>query len=544
MEKRFFLLLLLAGWNHLALAQYSFTRQDSLRGALSPLRTCYDVMHYDLHVKVIPSTKRIEGRNTIRYRVAESFTRMQVDLFQNMAISRIFSGTKPLKFRREGHAVFVDFPTRQTVGTMGSLTIEYAGQPVVAKNAPWDGGFDWRENLNDKPWITVACEGIGASLWWPCKDHLSDEPDSMRLTVAVPKGLFCVSNGNLRRRTVRADGYEDFEWAVTYPINNYNVTLNVGDYVRLQDEYVAADGERLALDYYVFRYHADRAKEHFTQVKPMLAAYEKYLGKYPFWRDGYALVETPYWGMEHQGAIAYGNFFRNMPIYGFDFIIIHESGHEYFGNAISCADHAELWIHEAFTTYLEFLYLEETKGYATAQQYLIGQRAKIKNQVPMLGPLGVNYQQPDADIYYKGSWMLHTLRHVLADDALWFRTLRGFYDQFKYRTVTTQDVIAYFNQATGRDLTPIFGQYLRATQPPVLEYRGVDNPKKYKLTYRWVAQERGFNMPVQVTFDGQTYHTLQPTAEWQTITLKKEDGQRFQVAQDRFYVRASQVPVE
>jgi aminopeptidase N len=544
MEKRFFLLILLVGLSSSAWAQSTFTRQDTLRGTLSPLRSCYDVQHYDLHVKVIPTAKRIEGRNTIRYRVVNSFTRLQLDLFNNLTISRISSGNKPLKFQREGHAVFVDFPTKQTAGTTGTLTVEYAGAPVVAKNAPWDGGFDWRENLNDKPWVTVACEGIGASLWWPCKDHLSDEPDSMRITLAVPKGLMGVSNGNLRRRALRPDGFEAFEWAVTYPINNYNVTLNVGDYVNLKDEYVAADGDKLALDYYVFRYHADRAKEHFTQVKPMLTAYEKYLGKYPFWRDGYALVETPYWGMEHQGAIAYGNFFRNLPIYGFDFIIIHESGHEYFGNAVSCVDHAELWIHEAFTTYLEFLYLEHTKSYDVALKYLVGQRAKIKNKFPMLGPLGVNYPQPDADIYYKGSWMLHTLRHVVANDSLWFGTLRGFYERFRYRSVTSEEVMAYFSQSTGQDLGPIFREYLRSAQPPVLEYRGVDNPKKYKLSYRWVAQEPGFAMPVQVTFDGKTYETLRPTRQWQTITLKKEDGQRFQVAQDRFYVRVLQSPVE
>lgn len=513
-----------------------FTRQDSLRGSLSPLRSCYDVTHYDLRVQVNPSSQSIEGSNTIRYRATTDFRRMQVDLFANLAVTSITQGGKPVKFTREGNALFLDLPREEQKGREGSIRIEYRGKPTVGKNPPWDGGFTWQKDKSGKDWVTVSCEGIGASLWWPCKDHLTDEPDSMRIRLVAPNGLMAVANGNLRARRALRNGLTEFDWRVSYPINTYNVTLNVGDYVNLHDTYTAADGDTLSLDYYVFRYNRDIAGPHFAQVKPMLRCYERFFGKYPFWRDGYALVETPYWGMEHQGAIAYGNFFKNNP-FGFDFIIIHESGHEYFGNSLSAADHAEMWIHEAFTTYMETLYLECTKDYPTSVRYLLTQKPKIKNEHPMLGPLGVNFNQKDTDVYYKGAWMLHTLRHVLADDALWFRTLKGLATEFKLKIVTTDDIVRYFNRATGRDLTLFFNHYLRQTAPPELEYHTTVRPDGLELRYRWNVPEPAFTMPVDVTTDGgKTFHRLHGTTQWQSSPLPVGSEKNLRIATERFYV--------
>jgi aminopeptidase N len=465
---------------------------------------------------------------------------MQIDLFRNLQITGVYQAGKRLRFTREGSAVFLTLNQSQATGSVGSVRVDYRGKPTVGRNPPWDSGFVWEKDRQGKPWVTVSCEGSGASLWWPCKDHFSDEPDSMRIRVAVPGGLMAVANGNLAGTQRLKNGYTEYDWRVSYPINNYNVTLNAGDYVTLHDTYTAADGDTLSLDYYVFRYNRDLAQAHFAQVKPMLACYERFFGKYPFWRDGYALVETPYWGMEHQGAIAYGNFFRNNP-FGFDFIIVHESGHEYFGNSLSAADPAELWIHEAFTTYMETLYLECRKGYAESVKYLLTQRPRIKNEYPMLGPLNVNFQQPDTDIYFKGAWMLHTLRHVVADDSLWFRALRGLATDFKLKVVNTAQVVAYLSRATGLNLTPFFNQYLRYPSLPTLEYHTKATPDGLRVRYRWRAQEPGFSMPVDVTLDNDaTFYRLNATNYWQATTLPAATS-RLRVATDRFYVNEANV---
>lgn len=519
----------------------SYKRQDSLRGTLSPLRSCFDVTHYDLQIQVNPATRQIEGSNVITYRPITGFRRMQVDFFANLDIVSITQKDRPVRYVREGNVLFLTLNENQTEGQLAAVRIVYRGKPTVAKNPPWDGGFSWKKDKKGKDWVTVSCEGIGASLWWPCKDHLSDEPDSMRIRIAAPDGLMAVANGNLHGTRRLKNGFTEYDWRVSYPINNYNVTLNIGDYVTLHDVYTAADGDTMALDYYVFRYNEALATPHFAQVKTMLRCYETHFGKYPFWNDGYALVETPYWGMEHQGAIAYGNFFKNNA-FDFDFIIIHESGHEYFGNSLSCADRADMWIHESFTTYMETLYLECWKNYDTSVKYLTTQRPKIKNEHPMIGPLGVNYAHPDTDIYFKGAWMLHTLRHVLADDSLWFATLKGLATDFKYKTVTTPQIIDYFNRKTERDLTPFFNQYLRHNTIPVLEYQKNDVENELKLRYRWRAQERTFAMPVDVTFDdGKTFQRLNPTSDWQTTSLSRANGPVFRVATERFYVGAIQV---
>ncbi|PWK29228.1 aminopeptidase N [Arcicella aurantiaca] len=532
-----------------------FSRQDSLRGTLSAVRSCYDVTFYDLKLKVIPTSQSIEGSNTIYYKSTTDFKKMQVDLFANMQIVNIIQNDKPLKFTREGNATFINFADVQKKNKKYSIKIEYRGRPQIARNPPWDGGFTWKKDPNGKDWIVVSCEGTGASLWFPNKDHLSDEPDSVKITCAVPKGLMCVSNGNLRStKDLKNDApasdnkslngvsfqpFTEYEWFVSYPINNYNISLNIADYANFKDVYTAQDGEKLDLDYYVLKPNLEKAKTHFKQVKPMLACYEKLFGKYPFWKDGYALVETPYWGMEHQSAVAYGNNYRNNE-YGFDFIIIHESGHEYFGNSLSCNDHAEMWIHESFTTYMEALYVECMQNYEKSIRYLEKQKSGIRNAEPMIGALGVNYPQPDSDIYYKGTWMLHTLRNVVNDDKIWFETLKGLATKFKISNVTTEQVIQYFNEKTGKDLTPIFNMYLKTKQIPVLQYQiNSKSDNTIELRYRW--KEATPMMPIKAGFGLQKYEVISPNTEWQTRVFEKVEGQELKIATELFYIKTEKL---
>lgn len=500
-----------------------FTHADSLRGSLRPERTDYDVTFYDLSLSVDPATRTIRGQNTIHYNVVKPFRRMQLDLFANMNVRGITQNGQPLRYVRDGNAMFITMNDEPPAGQSRELTITYDGAPHVARNPPWDGGFVWRKDTTGiKPtdWVTVACEGTGASLWWPCKDHLSDEPDSMRITCRVPKGLTCVSNGRFVGQQPTPDGRQtEWTWFVHYPINNYDVTLNITDYAHFTDTYQSRDGQQLALDYYVLPGNLSQAKVHFEQVKGMMACYEQYVGPYPFPRDGYKLVETPYWGMEHQSAVAYGNKYRNNA-FGFDFIIIHESGHEWFGNSLSVADHAEMWIHESFTTYMEALYVECTQGPERAQAYLNTQRRGIRNEYPLVGPLGVNYDQPDTDIYYKGTWMLHTMRHAVGNDARWFAALKALAEEKRRSIVSTDEVVNFLTQRTGANLKPLFSQYLRYPKLPVLEYRAsAKGDRETALTYRWVADADGFNLPVRVRVGAGSWQTIRPTRTWQTTTL-------------------------
>ncbi len=528
----------------------AFSRADSLRGALTPLRTCYDVGFYDLRVRVNVADRRIEGSTQIVYTATTDFQEMQVDLFENLQISRITHRGTPLAFRREAGAVFVAFPEAQRRGAVDSITVYYGGRPVIAKNAPWDGGFVWTQDKQGNPWVAVACEGIGASAWWPNKDHPSDEPDSLYLSCEVPRPLVCVANGNPRGTSPAPGDYTRYDWKVTYPINNYNVTLNIGAYTHFADTYTSPDGDTLALDYYVMPYNEKKARRQFAQVKPMLACFEQYFGKYPFPRDGYALVETPYLGMEHQSAIAYGNDYqpgymgRDLSGVGldFDYLIIHESAHEYWGNSVTAADHAEMWIQESFTTYAEALYVECTRGYETAVRYLQGEAQLIQNAEPILGPLQVGYSRwLTSDHYFKGALMLHTLRNVIADDKLWFDILRGLSSRFRHQSIHTADVVGFINAKTGKDFTYFFDQYLRHPSPPVLQYQIKPEAGGVELAYRWQADVPGFAMPVGVGFRKGSYTTLFPTTDWQTVQLPGSAA-AFRVATERFYVQTERLP--
>ena len=534
----------------------TFTHTDTLRGKITPARACYDVYFYDLHLKIDTGTHSISGYNTIYFKAITDFTRIQVDLFRNMMIDSIVWHNHIQSYRRDSNAVFIDFGIKimpepnfgnylhrtEPMGTKDSIKIYYHGNPQIAKNPPWDGGFVWSHDSLGKPWIDVACEGTGASLWWPCKDHLSDKPDSMRMSFDIPDGLMCVSNGRLRSTKKLNTGYTRFTWFVSAPILNYDVTLNIADYAHISDYYIHKK-DTLTLDYYVFRYNENNARTHFEQVKLMIACFENYFGPYPFYKDGYKLVETTYWGMEHQNCVAYGNHYQNNS-FGFDFIIIHESAHEWWGNNVSCSDPADMWIHEAFATYAEALYIECTQNYSTAVKYLHTQEKRISNKYPVIGPYDVNFQGTanDDDMYFKGAWMLQTFRHVLNDDSLFFGILRGIQERFRYSNTNTDEVIAYINKLTRKDYTPFFNQYLHCANPPIFEYKVKSIPGVgVMLTYRWDSVIKGFEMPIMVYYSGPDDTILPPyriipTTNWQNIQLDGYSPKWFSVNTDEFYV--------
>ncbi len=401
----------------------SFTRADTLRGMLTPLRTCYDVLYYHLDVRVDPEHRTISGSNTIRFAVVSDFTALQVDLFPDMDIHQILlEGKTKLAFEREFGAVFVRFPETMKKGTVREITVEYGGTPTVAKNPPWDGGLTWAHDSTGNPWVVVTCQGTGASLWWPNKDHQADEPDSMLISVTVPPGLEDISNGRLRERRVLSDGWTRFDWFVSYPINNYCVTINVGKFAHFSDRHI--NGDTLALDYFVMPEHLAAAREQFRQVGPMISSFEHWFGKYPFFRDGYKLVECPHTGMEHQSAVAYGNHYlqgyrgRASSAVGlkFDFIIIHESAHEWWGNSITAKDPADMWIHESFGAYAEALFVESLYGREQSIIYINGKKPNVRNDAPIIGVFNVN-SEGSGDMYDKGQLLLNTLRSVIDNDS-------------------------------------------------------------------------------------------------------------------------------
>jgi aminopeptidase N len=520
---------------------YSFSLADTLRGALRPERSCYDVHSYDLNIRVDIPNKTIKGFVDIAFRTVHDFDTLQIDLYENMTLSHIEFQGKHLGFRRIHNAVFVGFP-RQKTGNTGSFRVHYEGSPRIAQNAPWDGGFVWTKDRLGNPWIGVACEGDGASLWWPCKDHLSDEPDSMFIRVAVPTQLTCVANGKLIR-TLQDGDYTRYDWKVSYPINNYNATINIGKYIRFSDTYTARDGEKIPLNFYVLPYNEKKARTHFKQVHQVLAAYEHFFDKYPFSKDGYALIETPYLGMEHQSAIAYGNKYMRGYLGGmipkdmdWDYIIVHETGHEYFGNCISCNDLAEMWIHESFTTYMEALFVEYHYNYTRATEYLVSQLPYIKNREPIIGPFDVNWDdRQTSDHYYKGAWMLHTLRSVINNDTLWFSLLKSFYRKHACSNINSQAFFDHINTGTGKNFEAFFEQYLHHPLLPTFVCTLEPEGHGSRITFHWKADVPGFNMPIAVGKPG-AYEWITPGSEPQTLRLKHVKPEEFRVDTHRFLI--------
>ncbi|TGE27458.1 M1 family metallopeptidase [Hymenobacter metallicola] len=518
-----------------------YTRADSLRGTLTPLRTCYDINYYHLDVRLNIDDKSLSGSNLFRFTATQDFTRLQFDLFANLTVEKVVYKGQNLAFTREANAVFVTFAQPVRKGSQEEFTVFYSGKPRVAERAPWDGGLVFTKDANGKPWVATAVQGLGASAWWPTKDHQADEVDSMLISVTVPKGLKDVSNGRLRKVTKLKGGSTRFDWAVRNPINNYDVALNVGDYTSFSDSYAGEKG-RLTLEYWVLQENLAKAKTHFAaNVKPMLKSLESWFGPYPFYEDGYKLVDAPHLGMEHQSAVAYGNKYQNGYLgtdrsgtglgLKWDFIIIHESGHEWFGNNITSKDIADMWIHESFTTYSEALFTESQFGKQAGQEYLHGQRRNIQNDGSIIGPYGVN-REGSGDMYDKGSNLLNMVRTIVDDDQKWRQILRGLGQTFYHQTVTTEQIVGYINQQSGKNLTKVFDQYLRYPGIPTLEIR----QEKDQVLVRWVADVPDFDMPVRVRVKGGQYGFIQPGSRFQPLELPGATKDNLEVDTFNYYV--------
>lgn len=519
-----------------------FSRADTLRGSDGPARSWWDVEFYDLNVRVNPADSSISGWNGITYKVLRPGREMQIDLQMPLRIDSIVQGSRKLAFRRDSNAFFVTGMAPAAAGARAKVTVYYRGKPRAAKNAPWDGGFVWNRDSVGNRFIATANQGLGASVWWPNKDYGAEEPDSQRIAITISDSLTNVSNGRLRSVRNNGDGTATWEWFVSRPINNYGIAVNAAKYAHFTDYYKGELGV-LTMDYYPLAIHEDTARVQFRQSIPTVACFERWFGPFPWYEDGFKLVETPHLGMEHQSAVAYGNHYKNgyrgrdlsQTGWGlkWDFIIVHEVAHEWWANNITAKDIADMWIHESFANYAEGLYTECTEGPSAGAEYIIGSRANIRNQSPIVGVFGV-HEEGSGDMYYKGGSMLHTIRQVVNDDRKWRETLRGANKTFWHQTITGAQLRDYFSKTTGVDLSRIFRQYLETTMIPTLEYR-LDGGT---LSYRWGNVIPGFDMPVDIAFGDPhgAWQRITPTTSWQTMPATSEP----RVRRD-FYVETREV---
>jgi len=542
MNQRFFtILIFLFFFVAISAQNKSFTKQDTLRGSITPEREWWDLTYYHLDINVNPDEKFISGKNTIQYRVIQNYNIIQIDLQAPLNLTKAIQNGEELNIRHVGNAHFITLKDQQEIGSIKSLDVFYEGKPKEAVRAPWDGGLSWKKDPNGNHFVATSCQGLGASVWWPNKDHMYDEVDSMLISVNIPKGFTNVSNGRLRKLEEHNDNTVTSHWFVNNPINNYGVNINIGDYVHFSEVY---DGEkgRLDMDYYVLPDNLEKAKEHFIDAPRMMKAFEHWFGPYPFYEDGFKLVEVPYLGMEHQSSITYGNQYKKGYLgndlsgtgWGlkFDFIIIHEAGHEWFANNITNKDVADMWIHESFTSYSENLFLDYYYGKVASAEYVIGTRKLIKNDIPIIGPYHVNQEGSGLDKYYKGSNMLHTLRQLIEDDEKWRQILRGLNTSFYHQTVTTQQIENYLSKQTGIDLTEFFNQYLRDIRIPTFEYEIKNN----EIKYRWINIVDNFDMPIQVILDDKEQWIF-PKAKWKTQPIQSQSI----IIDKDFYIKTSKL---
>ncbi len=507
----------------LGIEQKSFTRGDTLRGSISAERAWWDVNWYGIDISPDYLEKSLSGSVTLRFHVLAPGNRMQIDLQQPMQIEKVLWREKTIDFERSGNVYYIHFPEQPLTGNIETIIISYSGRPVVAVRPPWDGGWIFSKDKMGRPWMSVACQGLGASVWYPCKDHQSDEPDSAAISITVPDTLMAVANGRLRSAISNKPGSMSYTWAVTSPINNYNIIPYIGKYTQWNETF---NGEKGVLDcsYFVLDYNKEKAQKQFKQADSMLRCFEHWFGPYPFYEDGYKLVESPHLGMEHQSAVAYGNGYmngyrgRDLSQTGWglkwDFIIIHESGHEWFGNNITSKDLADMWIHESFTNYSETIYTTCQSGVEAGNAYVRGTRALIENERPIVGKYGVN-DEGSGDMYYKGGNMIHYMRQLFKDDNKFRLAMRAMNDSFYHKTVTYNDIVSFWSRQAGRDLSPLFNQYLTTTQIPKLEYK----LKGEKLQYRWVNCIKGYNIPVKIILNKSTEQWLEPETGWKNVSL-------------------------
>jgi aminopeptidase N len=529
-----------------------FTHADTLRGSNGPGRAWWDATKYDLHVKFDLKDSTISGYNIISFDVLAPGSIMQIDLQEPMIIDSvktfIVSNMVNLasnNFRREGNAFFIGIPNLKknipVSQNVNQITIYYHGKPRIAKHAPWDGGLVWARDKAGNPWISIACQGLGASVWYPCKDYQGDEPDSAEMHITAPSDLVSVSNGRMRSTVNNNDGTSTYTWAVVNPINNYDLIPYIGKYVHFGEIYKGEKGN-LTMDYWVLDSNLIKAKKQFKEAPRMMKAFEYWFGPYPFYEDGYKLVDAPYLGMEHQSAVAYGNGYQNgyhgMDLSGtgqglkWDFIIVHESGHEWFGNNITSKDIADMWIHEGFTNYSETLFTEYYFGKKAADEYLIGLRKNIENKEPIITAYGVNKEGP-IDMYYKASNMIHTIRQVINNDNKFRNILRGLNKTFYHQTVTAKQIEDYISKNSGINFSKVFDQYLRTIKIPTLEYK-INNGT---LSYHWINCVSGFDMPVKIQNKNGGFIFIYPKEKMQEL----KTGLKELKVDENFYIITKQI---
>jgi aminopeptidase N len=520
----------------------TYTHADTLRGSFTtPGRAWWDVAFYDLHVSISPRDSSIRGYNGISYRVLKPATEMQIDLMTPLVVDSMIQDGRAVQFRRDSNAFFATLSSPQRAGERKTITVFYHGRPRIGTNPPWQGGFTWTRDSLGRPWVVTTDQGMGASVWWPNKDTQADEPDSQRVALTLPDPMIDVSNGRLRSTTHHPDGTTTYEWFVTNPINNYAIAVAAGTYAHYSESFDGLKG-KLTLDFWPLDYNLENAHRQFVQARSMLQCFEYWFGPYPWYEDGYKLLEVPNTGMEHQSAVSYGNWYQN----GYrkrgsglglqwDFIIVHESAHEWFGNNITAKDQADMWVHESFANYAEAIYTECQFGKEPAAEWEIAKRRGIRNQQPIIPVYGVNAQGPQ-DMYSKGGLMLHTIRQVVNDDEKWRAILHGLTQTFWHQTVMGKQVEDYISKQSGMDLSKVWDQYLRTIMIPTLEYK-IDGAT---LSYRWTNVVPGFSMPIKVTLAWPAFAVIHPTETWQTSPLRLANPADFKV-DPNYYVNPKDV---
>ncbi len=529
-----------------------FTHADTLRGTNGPFRQQWNVLHYDITVQPDYLAKTIEGKCVMQF-YDQGARMMQIDLQEPMILDSVKdNNTNSFGFRREGNVYWLvyrdtnpDIMYKIKPG-IHSLVFYFHGKPKEAKRAPWDGGWIWKKDKNNNPWMTVACQGLGASVWYPCKDIQSDKPDSgATLRMIVPDSLVAIGNGRLSEKRTLNNGKTMYIWNVKNAINNYCIIPYIGKYVNFSEKYAGINGA-LDMNYWVMDYNLEKAKKQFTDAPKMMKAFEHWFGPYPFYEDGYQLIEAPHLGMEHQSAIAYGNGYKmgyaGTDLSGtgeglkWDFIIVHESGHEWFANSICTNDIADMWVHEGFTNYSETLFTEFYWGKKAGETYLQGIQKNIENDRPIIGAYGVN-KEGSGDMYYKGSNMIHLIRQLTDNDEKFRKLLLSINKEFYHKTVTTLEIENYISRFLKLDLAGIFNQYLRTIKVPLLEYK---TSKKY-VSYRWTNVVEGIKLPIKVSFGEpeKKEQWIKPTTKWKKTNLKKGyDGKTFEINKN-FYVKSA-----
>ncbi len=544
--------------------QKVFYHADTIRGTYGSSRDWWDVLKYDLHVTFNIADSTISGKNIIQFSAIKKGTVFQIDLQEPMILDSIFIRSnvdlKPAKMGtttkfkvksydivKDGNAYFINLKDSFQTGNIHYFFVYYHGKPRIARRPPWDGGLIWKKSKDESPWVSIACQGLGASVWYPCKDHQSDEPDSAEMHITIPDSLMCVGNGRFRGKINNNDGTTTYDWAVTEPINNYNIIPYIGKYTHFNEIYKGEKGD-LDMDYWVLEENLEKAKTHFADAPRMMKAFEYWFGPYPFYKDGYKLVDAPHLGMEHQSATAYGNGYQNGYLgrdqsgsgWGlkWDFIIVHESGHEWFANNITTKDIADMWVHEGFTNYSETLFTDYWYGKEAGNAYCIGTRKGIRNNIPIIGPYNVN-QEGSGDMYPKGGNMLHSIRQVIDDDEKFRMILRGLNKTFYHQTVTTKQIEDYINKESNIDFSKVFDQYLRTIQIPVLQYKVEGNI----VSFKYDSCVAGFNLPLKISFgkEDKSEQWIKPTQQWQTIHLADWYDKKTFTVNDNFYIRSQKM---